>query len=528
MDFGRRRGSILILFDKLTQLPLLIATLIYGIYAGAKMDYNMVAATAFIALSPFAQLVKYLFTYYTIADGRLITESGLINKKRQEIPLDTITTVDLTQNILYQIFRTYKIKIDNGSQARGAVNSAEVQFALKAEMALQFKELIEKGFASKETGSPAETGQQAEAADDTAGVPIEEHVTATSAPVCSVRSSPLDFVMLGLLESKLPYVIALFPVISVIFYALATIGLAPEEDEILRIVESILASVSAGVIITAIIAVTLVSSTVFSIMRAIITYMGFRLSADPLKIYIEYGLISKKNFSFPKDKISGIIMHQNIFMRIFRRYQMELIVIGYGDRSDKEVKQQPILFPIASKRKIAEIVETLLPDFAGSYYSESAQRSVFSANPGSLRYFFIRPGFFLATAICLASFFTIAAHIPLYYSETEFIYLAWIAVPLTLIIEAASIGSILMQYRNTRVCSGSMNITSVGGGYHRRITVIRTSSIESVTAVGSRWKMRRGYASIRLGYIAPLYTSRILIRNRSLREFEDLTSSIEM
>lgn len=528
MEFERKRGSILILFDKLTQLPLLIATLIYGIYAGSQMDYNMVAGTAFIALSPLIQLMKYLFTYYTISDGRLITESGLFNKKRQEIPLNTITTVDLTQNILYQIFKTYKIKIDNGSQARGAVNSAEVQFALKAGMALQFKELIEKGFSSGETEPAAEADLQSAAVSDggseTTGVPA----AAGAPPVHSVQSSPLDFVMLGLLESKLPYLLTLFPVISVIFYALASIGLAPEEDEIFRVMESILTGVSAGAIITAIIAVTLVSSSIISIMRAVITFMGFRLSADPLKIYIEYGLINKKSFSFPKDKINGIILHQNIFMRIFRRYQMELIVIGYGDRSDKEVKQQPILFPIASKKKIAEIVETLLPDFKGEYYNGPDHAYGQATRSGALVYFFLRPGFFLATALFIASIFTITANIPLYYSETDFFYLAWIAVPLALIIEAASIGSIIMQYRNTRICSGALNITSIDGGYHRRITVIRSASVESVTAAGSRWKLRRGYASIRLAYIAPIYASKIIVRNRTLDEFEELTSSLEM
>ncbi|MHB8961800.1 MAG: PH domain-containing protein [Saccharofermentanales bacterium] len=528
MEFERKRGSILILFDKLTQLPLLIATIIFSIYAGSKLDFNFMIYAAAIALSPLIQLINFLFTYYTISDGRLITESGLINKKRQEIPLNTITAVDLTQNILYQIFKTYKIKIDNGSQARGAVNSAEVQFALKAEQALQFKAQIEKGFSSHETVEPDDLESADSSEQDPAGESTEELASGFAAPVLSVKTTPLDFVVLGMLESKLPYVITLFPVISVIFYVLATIGIAPAEDEVIRMIEWILTGVSAGVIITGVIAITLVSSTIASIIRAVITFMGFCLSADSMKIYIDYGLINKKSFSFPKDKINGIILHQNIFMRIFKRYQMELVVIGYGDKSDKEVKQQPILFPIASKKKVAEIIETLLPDFAGTYYSETPAEPAAATRHGAYIYFFLRPGFILATALFLASLFTIALNVPLYYSETAFIELAWIAIPLASFIEAATIAGIIMQYRNTGIIPASLNIASITGGYHRRITVIRSSAVESVAAVGSRWKLKRGYASIRLSYIAPLNASRITVLNRTLDEFERLASMLEV
>lgn len=525
LEFVRKRGNILILFEKLTQLPLLIGTIIFTIVAGTAMDPQLIIFAVFIAMSPLMQLVKYAFTYYTITDNQLIVESGILNKKRIEIPLRSITAVDLTQNILYQIFNTYKIKVDNGSQAKDAINAAEVKFALKADLAFLFKQLVENDVSEREdSSSPSELLQRQ--SDNNITSPVDKTLLPT------VISSPLDFLQLGLLESKLIYIISLFPVISVAAYILGIIGIAPSAEDIGKAFENIFAALPISLVIFIIIVVLFIGGLVFSISRAILTFFGFQISADSKKIYIEYGLLTKRKYTLQKEKISGIVLRQNLLMRFFHQYKVDVLVIGYGDKSDEEVKQQPILFPIANKKKIQEIVEKLMPEFAGNYYEEYISKERESAglptNSRAFRYFFYNSGFVLSTMILIGSIILAVINMPLYFGDIVTVYSSWVVLVPALLIECLVVGSMIMQYFNTRMLPGKRITTIQSGGYHRSIVVIKTSSIENITAIASRWKHRRGFASIQMGYVAPLHTSKIVVKNRELGEFETLESVLDM
>ncbi|MHB1483808.1 MAG: PH domain-containing protein [Saccharofermentanales bacterium] len=518
LEFVRKRGNILILFEKLSQLPLLIGTIIFTIVAGAAMDPQLIIFAVFIAMSPLMQLVKYAFTYYTITDNQLIVESGIWNKKRIEIPLRSITTVDLTQNVLYQIFKTYKIKVDNGSQTKDAVNAAEVKFALKEDLAFLFKQLVENDVSESEDLNSVNENLKTD--------------INSSEPLTTVISNPLDFLQLGLLESKLIYIIGLFPVVSVAAYILGSIGISPSAEEIGKTFENIFTAIPIGLVIFIGIAVLYFGGMVFSIFRTIKTFFGFQISADSKKIYIEYGLLTKRKYTLQKDKISGIVLRQNLLMRFFHKYKVDVLVIGYGDKSDDEVKQQPILFPIANKRKIQEIVEKIMPEFAGNYYEDYTSKESISAGPSTnsraLRYFFYNAGLVFSTLILIGSIILAVIDVQSYYDDIDNIYAVLIMFVPALLLECLVVGSIILQYFNTRMLPGKRITTIQSGGYHRSIVVLKTSCIENITAIASRWKHNKGFASIQLGYIAPLRTSKMVVKNRELVEFETLESVLEM
>jgi len=345
-----------------------------------------------------------------------------------------------------------------------------------------------------------------------------------------------------LLESKLIYIVSLFPVLSVGAYILGSIGVAPSGEEVGKTFENIFAAFPIGLVIFIVIAVLFIGGLVFSIIRAIMTFFGFQISADSKKIYIQYGLLTKRKYTLQKDKISGIVLRQNLLMRFFHQYQVDVLVIGYGDKSDAEIKQQPILFPIANKKKIQEIVEKLMPEFAGNYYEdyisekhtskENTSKVLTSTgsatNPRAFRYFFYNSGLIFSTIILTASIILAVINMPLYFGDITTIYSSWILLVPALLIECLVVGSLVMQYFNTKMLPGKAITTIQSGGYHRSIVVLKTSCIENITAIASRWKHRRGFASIQLGYVAPLRTSKIVVKNRELGEFETLESVLEM
>lgn len=577
--FVRQRGSIMILFEKLTQLPLLIGTILFTLFAGASLDFDLVFPAIIIGLSPFMQLIKYFFTYYSIIDEQLIVESGLFNKKRIEIPLRSITTVDLTQNIFFQIFKSYKIKVDNGSQTKEAVNKAEVQFALKSDLALKFKTLVENEkiadfidghdkisndemlsdngqiYNDTHTDNENENAYKNEAAKTSSNTYTDnkDQREELSRAAKIVESNPFDFVRLGALESKFIYLLSIIPLISFGSLFLGGTGIIPSEETIGRTLESLFESFPVYIIIFVVFATLFVAGFVFSIIRSITTFFGFKLTGDSNKVHIEYGLITKRKYTLLKEKITGIVLRQNILMRFFKQYQMEVIVIGYGDKSDQEIKQEPILFPIANKAKVKEIVENILPDFKGSYYCEKRDfDNTQIKSPGTdkkaIRYFFYNFGIIITTILFALGIIIVNTFKPenFLFSTGDSISSGEIAVggdmteimlfnifrfvPLAIFtcLFILNILGIVMQIKNSLIDSNKETVILQSGAFHRRLTIIKTRSIESITAISSIWKLKKGFASIKLGIVAPLRSSHLIIPNRNLKEFHDLESDLEM
>jgi uncharacterized membrane protein YdbT with pleckstrin-like domain len=84
-----------------------------------------------------------------------------------------------------------------------------------------------------------------------------------------------------------------------------------------------------------------------SIVKSVVKYYKFKVWADEDALKVQYGLFNKKSFSLQKTKINGIILRQSILMRIFKLYTAEVIVIGYGDKSEQGGMEQAIIYPIA-------------------------------------------------------------------------------------------------------------------------------------------------------------------------------------
>lgn len=463
-EFIRIRGNYLILFEKISQIPFLVISIVASFFLVRKFDLQALLPVAFILLSPISRLVNYWTTYYTLTEEHLIIESGIFTKKRIEIPFSTITTVDFSQNILFQFFKVYRIKVDNASQTNEALNRSSVNLALKMGDAIRFKQIIT---AKGEPDEQAQKSQQAEEATP------------------KIHANFSDFIKLGLIQSKYVYIVSILafsgPLWSIFFPGMDTVF-------------------AGGLIVAAVFFVYLLSVGL-SLAKTILTYYNFEIWTEEGNLKIQYGLLNKKSYSLAKDKINGILLKQNILMRLTRLYTAEIIVIGYGDQAEEGGTEKAIIFPIASYDKLKQIIGTILPEYNLEY-------EVCKPEPEALRYFFYSPEFVLAVILFAAAI--IAAFI----SE---IYL--IIIPAVILL-ALAIAAMIMKYSNAGISVGSTNVILTSGAYHKRIAVIKTSSIESITASGSLLKRRNGCVSIKLGFIAPLRVGQIMSLNLPAGQFQ--------
>jgi uncharacterized membrane protein YdbT with pleckstrin-like domain len=74
----------------------------------------LVAALVPLALAPF---IRWWFTAYVLTNERLITRTGMIARSGIEIPLDNITNVVFSQNVLERILKSGDLLIESAGES---------------------------------------------------------------------------------------------------------------------------------------------------------------------------------------------------------------------------------------------------------------------------------------------------------------------------------------------------------------------------------------------------------------------------
>lgn len=181
MKFGPKRGHALYIFDHFFKdFGLMVIAIALAIISGDMVALFQNAPVVVVVLfGPIARVINYLCTYYSIDNEKLFIESGWLTKKKLEIPVATITTVDFSQNVLQQIFNVYKIKIDNASNIDASNSATKVNMTLKQEDAIQVRALLGKGIirgldgfnAAGENPVDMQNGTQAEGLTQGEGMP---------------------------------------------------------------------------------------------------------------------------------------------------------------------------------------------------------------------------------------------------------------------------------------------------------------------------------------------------------------------
>lgn len=492
MEFKHRRGSVLIIFDKLSKLLLLILLLIVSVIFSDTFDFvDMLAPIIFILFSMIASLIGYCSTYYTVEENQLVVESGIFNKKRLVMSFDVITTVDLSQNLIFQLFNSYKIKIDNSSRSSGGENKTEIVLVLKKEEALWFKDVITK----------SKTQVASEQQDN---VVMDQQVNITQEDVkneISYSASFLDFLKLGALQSKISYAL----IIGSLLYALITAFITQLTDVSFEVlVDSFVKRSSVGFLIFSTIIFFYVSALIYSIVKSFIKYFDFKITSSKSHVKIQYGLFTKKFYTFPKNMINGITLRQNLLMRLFGYYSLEMVVMGYGEKTEDEEEEKALIFPIASQARAKEILSSIFPNYEIDFNYYKPERK-------ALIYFFLSIGNILSLILLVVSLITGIA--PLI-----------IAAVLLLVFSA---GSSVLKYYNTGIKSSEENVNVSHGGYHRNISIIKTARIESITTTASLLKRKQGVVSIMLGFVAPMGQGKIIAPNLPIAQFEVLEGKLK-
>lgn len=545
MLFGAQRGSIFIVFDKLGStfgVPAVIL-LVAAVFGNIEELLQNAVVLVIAFYMPIKKFADYFFTYYSIDAENFYVKSGILNKKTLEIPLDRITTVDFTQNIVFQLAGVYSIKVDNASNY-GGNGSGVVIFALKEQDAVRVKNLLlaKKHEAGKD-GLVARDGQ-GDAAGQEGNVQSGKQVWSFAGAEdgqCGKRSAwksagtedgqpryveiegAADFhdgealgksvkvpvkniLLMGALQSKGNAVAELISILAV-FGSVINIAVGREMAVEEGLLEGILAIPGIGIAAIIVAAFFLISSVVGALF-AFIKYYGFAITDGEKSIHLEYGLFTKKKHSLLKEKISGIEFVQSLPMRAAGIGYLNVMAVGYG--SEVGDSEKAIMYPLIKEAAIEDFITGYLPRL------EFSQNAAYKPLKSSIRYFFlsVRLIFALLLAVCFAAgdaAFGFIAKCPF-----DISWLWWILLMLLVL----SVVSVIVEYRNTQISVGKDSISFTTGGFARVKTIIRSEMLESVSDSATVFKRKRGVINIKMGILAPLGDSVKVVRNMTFPAFD--------
>ncbi|NLY82162.1 MAG: PH domain-containing protein [Clostridiales bacterium] len=272
-------------------------------------------------------------TLISITDGTIEIERNTINRKHKSYGIKNISNVNLEQNILEQILRTYKIKIDTDSLSTS--NETDIKIVLGKDQALEFKAEIMRLVAINKN-----------IVDDE-----EAEMQFASTKDYDISYSVKDIVMHSFYELPLSSILSVLILVGI---ALVFFGAVDTDDNVMDIVVK-----SFGGMLALFIALTTSAARgVLSFLR----FFNFRAKRFKNKLIISQGLLKKRTYEIPIDRINAIKIIEPAISRIFNKQSIELVNVGAGD----EKEEGAFLLLSKSKKEIDSFMETLLPEFVTS------------------------------------------------------------------------------------------------------------------------------------------------------------------
>ncbi|KEH99301.1 PH domain-containing protein [Clostridium massiliodielmoense] len=433
--------------------------------------------------------LKWRTTKFSIKDGMLNYNSGMISKQKLSIPIDKITTIDLGQNLFERIFNAYKVKIDSGSLGLGKEGS-EIEIVLNKKSAFVLREVLrnnkdnyDENIIYEKISHPKE----------------ESKIYKKNINKLTVKNKEL-FIS-ALTRNNLAYGIGLL-------FA-AQRGLDKIED-ILKV--DIAAKVSKYkhienldgysmlyivYFIIGLLVLFLIVSIICSVAGTIIKYYNFTVCREGNIIIIEYGFFNKKSYSLNIENIHAIKLKQNLIKQKFNLYRIEVSTVGYGDEESEEA----IFYPIANKKKVQKIIECLLPEFKYSGEFNKAPRKAI------IRYMLF-PTVITILICSLVSFIKIK------------LSLVFILVPIVMI-------NRYLSYKNAGIGFNEDIAVFSSKGFGKETMYIKIDSIQSISMSSNYFQRRKSLCTYNIDFHSSKLIDIVEIKHLENCYFRKLENKID-
>lgn len=286
---------------------------------------------------------KYYLTSYELSADSLTVFSNRLHKSKLLLAKKDISNISLSQTLLQRICGLYQISINTNTSS--TANQTDVKLFLKEAKAHWLEESLK-------------TTNEIESQVEKTPFIYEKSYTKKEVfyhALLSVSCGELVFFLL-------------------VFSLILGINLISQAFNI-RLPEFYLAlhSLTKGYLSLGVF-LTMLWLYGLMILRLFIRYYHFELKqSEDDKLYLSHGLITKKSYILPLEKIQALVIKQHGFARVFGFYALEAINIGFDD----EKNETPCLLLYGRKDQLAPLSSTILKERQPSTIKNQAKKTYF-------------------------------------------------------------------------------------------------------------------------------------------------------
>lgn len=470
IDKPTRNHWIIIVQDILKSLKQLFFFIILMVSVNKK--YLLIGGTIFLMGMIAVAIKKWLNTVYYIKDNMLIYETGIFESSKQEIPFDKINTIDIGRNLIDRIFGICTVKTDSGSTVG---KKSEFKIKVQYELAENLRDSI---LNTKDDNINCEVFEEHKKEE-----PVKRVITIKEIVIYAATKGKLAWAVGGCF--------ALMNFADDVGKYTET-SVVKDLAESININNSILQNrVKLIIMILGILLIMYIIITLLSIGFEIVKFYNFTIKVQDKNFNISYGLLNKKEYSIPIEKIYALKYKQGIAQQLLGVYTLEVITIGYGD----EKNERAILYPIANNKFKEEFLVKMLPEMTFDGEVKRPPKSSIK------RFIFVRV---LIPLIILIPLYFIIKDIP-------------VELKLSVISIITLIGILLgyLNYKNTSLGITEKIIITSSGSLTKTTTLIKQSSIQSIEKIQNPFQKTDKVCDYKIGIYSDKLAEVIKVRHIS-------------
>ena len=313
--------------------------------------YNLLVLVGFLLLIVIG-IFDYFVKSYEVRDGALIYTKGIINKEAKNINLENIQSIDMSSNIMYQVFNLLSVDIN---LVGGKIRIKP----LKKEVALNLIDILRDLKRDEDTSVVHENTEEE----------IQREI---------LRLSVKDLAFYGLLRVRffaaLGLILALNDKIRDVFKIIFD-NEAYFDELLQKNAESVAGNITALFIIIGIFMILVV---IGSIIFTIVKYYNFLLTTKDHNLLCKYGLLTKKSLVIDIDRIQSVKLIYPLRYRFFGLAKISVETLTNNVSEDLSEQKSTIeVLPIVKKDFAQDFVKNNLGidiEYYDSLESEKIQR----------------------------------------------------------------------------------------------------------------------------------------------------------
>lgn len=282
-------------------------------------------------------LIRWAKTWIMFEDESIVIERNTLNRKVNTIGMKNISNVNLEQNLFQRLIHVYQVKLDTNSASTADTTDVSIVLGEKQARAFQKRilEHIDGGSGYVQTPEAEGDAKRSEPVSGQHEADAYRQITYSGKDVITHCLSTLSIFWL----------IAAIVSIGGGIYSL--ISSFSEKGNLLEAFGGLFAIWAFA------------AAAVWKLIGNYFKLYGFSAKRAGDKIYLSYGLLKKREYMIPVNKINSVIVCQNMVARLLKRQYVELVCVGLGDEQDEGAQ-----IMLACKREeMLQHMQTLLPEY---------------------------------------------------------------------------------------------------------------------------------------------------------------------